>query len=110
MNNIIIQKGRVYTLISFVTILIPILLWGLWIHSYNSQSNQTDRLNMYLSYFPEFLAGRYTLSLISILFCLAGIFFSSIHWTFKSTLFKILGALIMISGGLTLLLTLFTLL
>jgi uncharacterized membrane protein len=106
----LISKGRIFTLISFVLILIPIIIWGLWIHSYNSQDNQADRLKMFLQYFPEFLEGQYTLSLISILLCILGILFSSIAWTYKSKLLKFLSVLIMIGAGLTLLLTLFTLL
>ena len=110
MNTIVVSKGRVFTLVSFITILLPILTWGLWIHSYNSQGNQADRLKMYLDYFPEFLRGRYTLPLISILLCILTLFFSTIAWKYKSTLFKFLSVILMIVGGLTLLLNLFTLL
>jgi hypothetical protein len=110
MSKMLISKGRNFTLIGFMFILFPLLIWGLWIYSYNAQANQADRQKMYLEYFPEFLRGRYTISFISILLCVLAIFFCSIAWTHKSSMFKFLSVIIMIVGGLTFLLTLFTLL
>jgi hypothetical protein len=68
-NTIGISSTRLIlaTALSFILVLIPILLWTLWVYCVNSQSNQEASVKMYHSYFPEFMNGRYTMSLIMVL-------------------------------------------
>jgi len=94
---------------SFVSILIPCVSWGLWVYCFNSRSNQADRVTMYDSYFPDFLNGRYTISLICILFCIIGIILSSIYWSKKPFLLKSFSIIVLVVGGIMLLLNMFSL-
>lgn len=96
--------------VSLLSILIPVLIWGLWIHSYYSSDSYEDRLNMYLQYFPEGLRGQYTLSLLAIVLCSMGIVLSTINLNEATTLHRAVSVVIMVCGGLILMLTLFTLL
>ena len=96
--------------VSLLSILIPVLIWGLWIHSYYSNDNYEDRLKMYLQYFPEGLRGQYTLSLPAIGLCSIGMVLSTINLNGATTLHRAVSAVIIVCGGLTLMLKLFTLL
>ena len=108
-NRIGLSKLKLLAVISFVMVLIPCVFLGLWIYSFNSQSNHADRVAMFYQYFPDFLNGRYTLSLVSILFCFFGIIFSSIYWKKQSALLKSLSIVVFGAGGFIILLTLFSL-
>jgi len=108
-NNISVFKLKLLTGISFISILIPLLFWVLWIYCFNSKSNQADRVEMYNSYFPEFLNGRYTISLISLLLCFLGIILSAIYWRKKTLLLKSITLISLIAGILLMILSLFSL-
>src|SRR6187397_1676368 len=108
-NKINVLKLKLLTGISFILILIPILLFVLWNYCFNSQSNQADRVKMYNSYFPEFLNGRYTISLISLLLCFLGIILSSIYFHRRTSLLKFINIIILVAGILTMVLYLFSL-
>ena len=110
MNNKISDfKLRLFTGISFLLILIPILFWVLWIHCFNSQGNQADRVKMYHSYFPEFLNGRYTISFISLLLCILGIILSLSFFHRRTFLLKFTNILVLVAGILMMTLSLFSL-
>ena len=110
MNNPISAfKLRLLTAVSFVFILVPILFYAVWIYCFNSQTNQADRVKMYNSYFPEFLNGRYTISLVSLLLCISGILLSSIYWHQRTSLLKYSSMAILVAGGLMMSLYLFSL-
>ena len=65
--------------IAFLLVLVPTLPWALWIYCFGAQSNHADRQEMFNSFFPEFLSGRYSLiSLVSIVLCLIGIWLASL--------------------------------
>lgn len=94
---------------SLVLILIPILLWLLWINCFDLHDNHTDRVKMFINYFPIFLRGQYTISLISLLFSTLGTFLILIYWQQKTQLLKIISTIIIITGLIVTGLTLFTL-
>jgi len=108
-NKISVLKLRFLTGISFITILIPVLLFVLWSYCFNSQSNQADRVKMYNSYFPEFLNGRYTISLISLLLCFFGIILSSMYFHRRTSLLKFINIIVLVAGILMMMLSLFSL-
>ena len=97
-NKISVFKLKLLTGISFILILMPILLYALWIYSFNSQSNQADRVKMYQSYFPDFLKGRYTISLISLVLCLLGIILSTVTGSRTTSLLKAINIIVLIAG------------
>ncbi len=108
-KKISLAKLTVLAATSFVSTLIPCIFWGLWTYCFNSQKNQADRVAMYNSYFPDFLNGRYTISLICILFSLIGIILSSIYWNKKTFLLKCFSIIVLVAAGIMLLLNMFSL-
>jgi len=107
--KISVLKLQLLTGISFMLILIPIVLWGLWNYCFNSQSNQADRVKMYNSYFPEFLNGQYTISLISLLLSFLGIILSSIYFHRRTSILKVINKFVLVAGILLMILSLFSL-
>ena len=108
-NKISFLKLLLLTGISFIFILIPILLWELWNYCFNSQSNQAERVKMYNSYFPEFLNGQYTLSIISLLLSFLGTILSLIYFNKRTSFLKIANTIILVAGILMIMLSLFSL-
>ncbi len=58
---------------------IPIFIWSLWITTYYKNSNvgQKDKVEIYLSYFPEFVQSVNTISLIVIFFAVCSAILSA---------------------------------
>ena len=102
-------KFTFLTVLSLISVLIPILIWVLWSYCFNSQTNQADRVKMFKSYFPEFLNGQFTISLISLLLCFLSIILSSIYLNRRTPLLKAISTVVIIAGGLMTLLSLFSL-
>jgi len=102
-------KLTLLTVLSFISVLIPILIWVLWSYCFNSQTNQADRVKMFESYFPEFLNGQFTISLISLLLCVLSIILSSIYLNRRTPLLKAISIILIVAGGLMTLLSLFSL-
>jgi len=91
-----------------ICISIPVLILGLWIHAFNSGTNQLERVAIFNGYFPGFLSGRNTIYL-SLAFCILAIILSSICLKLSRKLWKTLNITILIIGFLLLLLNLFQL-
>ncbi len=102
-------KFTLLTVLSLISVLIPILIWVLWSYCFNSQTNQADRVKMFESYFPEFLKGQFTISLFSLLLCILSIILSSIYLNRRTPLVKAISTVVIIAGGLMTLLSLFSL-
>lgn len=86
---------------------IPLSLLGIWIYVFNLADNQSDRVAILHSYFPEFLHGRYVTTYISVAFCLLTIILSNISLKLSGILWKTLNIIILIISILLLLLNLF---
>ena len=102
-------KFTLLTVLSFISVLIPILIWVLWSYCFSSQTNQADRVKMFESFFPDFLNGQFTISLISLLLCFLSIILSSIYWNQRTSSLKSISILVIVAGGLMMLLSLFSL-
>ena len=102
-------KLTFFTVLSFISVLIPILIWVLWSYCFNSQTNQADRVKMFESYFPESLNGQFTISLISLLLCFLSIILSSIYLNRKTPLLRAISIVVIVAGSLMTLLSLFSL-
>ena len=64
---------------------------------------------MFESFFPDFLNGQFTISLISLLLCFLSIILSSIYLNRRTPLLKAISTVVIIAGGLMTLLSLFSL-
>src|SRR6188474_1531386 len=93
-------KFTLLTVLGLISVLIPILIWVLWSYCFNSQTNQADRVKLFVSYFPEFLNGLFTISLISLLLSSLSIILSSIHLNKRTPLLKSISTVVIIVGGL----------
>ncbi len=100
---------KLLTFLGAIFISIPILMQGLWIYVFNLADNQSDRVAILHSYFPEFLHGRYVTTYLDLAFCFLAIILSSISLKLSGILWKTLNIIILIIGCLLLLLNLFQL-
>ena len=98
------------TLFSLLLALIPITLLLLWIYSAEKADSHAEVLFMYLSYFPAFLNGRSTLTILSVLFSFTAILLSASLISYSQAVWKVLNVLIMITSSVILLLNLWSLL
>ena len=88
--------------------LISLSLFLLWIYAFEQGNSQIDRVNIFNSYFPEFLHGRFTKTYFSIALCVLSIVLSSKSLALKNTLMKTSNIIIMIISGILLCLNLFS--
>lgn len=100
---------KLLTFLGVLFISIPILMQGLWIYIFNLADNQSDRVAILHSYFPEFLHGRYVTTYLALSFCLLAIILSSISLKLSGILWKVVNVIILIISCLLLLLNLFQL-
>ena len=96
------------TLWSLLIALIPVALYLLWV--FESADSHAERLLIYQSFFPAFLHGSLTLTILSILFSFTAILLSASLISYSQAVWKALNVLIMITSSLILLLNLFSLL
>src|SRR4029078_5300474 len=103
------RKLSISSYLSLFFILIPIIIWALWIYVFNEYPNlsQSDKSDKYNSYFPQFIQNHLAsivlcTSLISIIFALIAI------RKISSPSHKVPSMLIFIVGGSIILLQLFS--
>jgi hypothetical protein len=104
-----LSKYRKYILsiLGIICLLVPAFLFGLWQHAFDLGSNQLERVEIYESYLPDFLHGRYNGTMFSLAFSLLGMTFSIISINTKSKTWKALNILILVLCSLFTLLNLF---
>jgi len=108
-NKVSGLKPAILTMLSFITILIPVSLFLLWAYCAESRITQEDSVKMYHSYFPKYLNGRYTISFIALLFSFLSVILSVIYWDRRAHLLKKLNTIVFIAGCLMSMLYLFSL-
>jgi len=100
---------KILTLLGLFSIVIPISIIGLWMHSCNLGADQADRVSIFNSYFPDFLHGTYSTTLLSIVFCVIAIILSIICLKTSKRLWKIINIVVIVISGLLLFLNMFSL-
>jgi len=100
---------KLLTFLGVLFISIPILIQGLWIYVFNLADNQSDRVAILHSYYPEFLHGRYDTTYLALVFCLLAIILSSIGLKLSGAFWKTLNIIVLIISSLLLFLNLFQL-
>ena len=96
------------TLLSFICLLVPFSIYGLWIYVFNLGTTQTERVSIFKDYFPDFLTDRWGSTLLGITFCILAIIFSSISLKLSGIFWKALNILIIVVSSLMLFLNLFS--
>jgi hypothetical protein len=105
-----ISKWKKSTWASMLSLVIPGLLMGLWINAFNRGENQDERVELFYAFFPEFLHGKWRLSIISITFCFVSVIFSTNAIRHSLKMGWLLNLLILAFGAALLALNIFTLL
>lgn len=101
-------KSKLLSLIGFLCFAIPSYIYLLWIQAFSLGTDQTERVSVFKSYFPEFLNGRWDITVLSILFCTTAAVTSGIAVINSSTLWKLFNSLILLLSGLLLFLNVFS--
>ena len=108
MKGLTQNKLKIATLLSFICLLVPFSIYGLWIYVFNLGTTQTERVSAFKNYFPDFLTDRLSSTLLGITFCIFAIIFSSISLKLSGKFWKTLNILIIVVSSLMLLLNLFS--
>jgi hypothetical protein len=105
-NSIILKT---LSFIGVAALSIPLIILGLWIHSFNHGTTQAERVSLFDTYFPGFLQGRYDTTYLSMIFCILAIVSSIVCLKLSGKFWKVLNILVLGLSGLLLLLNLFSL-
>lgn len=92
------MNSKLLTLISLLCVSIPISMTLLWIDVFNKFSTHSERLQQYFSYFPEFMATRNSSAVVSLLFAVLAIVFTSLSLKKSDRFLSIINVLILILG------------
>jgi hypothetical protein len=99
---------KISTLVSLICLLIPFSIYALWIYVFDLGTTQSERVALFKNYFPDFLNGRWSTTILSIIFCVIAIIFSSNNLLLSKKNWKILNVIILIISSLLLFLNLFS--
>ena len=99
---------KILTLLSLICLLIPFSIYTLWIYVFDLGTTQAERVAVFKSYFPGFLNGRWSTTLLSIFFLIIAIIFSSNNSKLTNKSWKILNIIILVISSLLLFLNLFS--
>ena len=108
--NIKHKKKVSITLLSILFLIIPIIIWGLWIYVFenNPNASQTDKVKIYHAYLPGFLHNNFNLSLVVLISSVIAILFAAKIMTQTSVILKAINIITIIVGSLIMLLQLFS--
>ncbi|MDP2176221.1 MAG: hypothetical protein Q8K70_09975 [Bacteroidota bacterium] len=98
---------KILTFIGLLCFSIPLSIFILWQYAYNMGDNQFNRVEIFKSYFPNFLQERYDTAYLSLAFCLLSIILSSLSLKLSGYLWKTLNIIILVLAILLMLLNLF---
>ena len=99
---------KIATLVSLICLLIPLIIYGLWIYAFNFGTTQVERVTIFKDYFPDFLNGRWDTTFISIAFCVVAILLSTLNLKKIKKYWRTLNIFIIVISSLLLLLNLFS--
>lgn len=108
MKNRSQTKSKILTLISLICLIVPFSIYSLWIYAFNLGATQAERVSVFKDYFPDFLDGRWDITIISIIFCITAVILSSINLKHLKGIWKLINIVILILSSLLLFLNLFT--
>ena len=106
------QPGNGMAIIGWILLVIPVIIWSLWIHVFNSNpsASQAEKQKMFTSYFPAFLRSLSSISLVVLLAAAASIIFSAAGRRQATRTFRVLGVVAIVFAAIILLFQLFTML
>jgi hypothetical protein len=99
-------KWKILTLISLICLIIPFLIYSLWIYVFNLGTTQAERVSIFKAYFPDFLEGRWSTTIISVIFSVSAIIISRINLKYLKGIWNLINILILILSSMMLFLNL----
>lgn len=108
MINIKQAKWNILTLISLICLMIPFSIYTLWIYVFNLGTSQAERVADFKNYFPDFLDGRWSSTIVSIIFCISAVILSSINLKHLKRTWYLMNILIILLSNMLLFLNLFS--
>jgi hypothetical protein len=102
------SKKEFGVLIGVVFFIIPVALFILWIYACNQTNGYPNNVELYESYLPNFLKGRFTTTILSIVFWSIAIGLNARNLNDSHNFLKIVSWFIVITSGLLGLLNLFS--
>ena len=101
-------KSKILTFVSLICLLTPLSIYGLWIYVFDLGTTQAERVAIFKDYFPDFLDGRWSTTLLSIGLCVSAIVLSIFNLSYLEKSWKVLNLIILIISSLLLLLNIFS--
>lgn len=102
-NNL---KWILLTLFSFISFLIPLSIYVLWLKAFNLGTNQAERVLVFREYFPDFLHGRWDTTIVGLIFSFLAIILSAISLKSSSKLKKFINLSVLICSSMLFILNL----
>ena len=99
---------KILTFVGLFCLFIPFSILELWIHSFNLGTTQSERVEIFHKYFPEFLHGRFDTTFLSIAFCVLAILLCSFSLSLPGKFWKVLNIIVLVFSVLLLFLNLFS--
>ena len=103
-------KWQKATWSSVICLIIPVLFFGLWIQAFKAGENQTDRVAIFIEFFPAFLQSKSRIMLCSLGFSFLSVLLSVYGIWNSQKLGWLTNLLILTLGTALLALNIFTLL
>ncbi|MCY7356164.1 MAG: hypothetical protein LH609_01600 [Rudanella sp.] len=94
--------------IGVIFFLIPVLFFALWIHACNQTSGYPENVELYQSYLPSVLKGRFTTTVLSLVLCVLAIGLNMGSLNSSNKFLKTVSWFTVIAGGLLGFLNLFS--
>lgn len=108
MINIKQTKWNILTLVSLICLMIPFSIYTLWIYVFNLGTTQAERVAVFKNYFPDFLDGRWSSTIVSIIFCITSVILSSLNLKHLNRTWYLMNILIILLSSILLFLNLFS--
>ncbi|REG82544.1 hypothetical protein C8N25_12175 [Algoriphagus antarcticus] len=102
------NRLKVFTLVSLVSLSIPLSIYVLWICIFDLGATQAERVAIFQSYFPDFLHGRWGTTLLSMFFCIVSIILSNMSLKLPQKIWRILNYTVLVISSLLLGLNVFS--
>jgi glycerol uptake facilitator-like aquaporin len=94
------MSKRSATLIGGLIFCIPLAVYILWIHACNQTNGYPENVKLFTSYFPEFLRGRFTVTVLSLVLCILAVTLNVRNLKSSNKFLRVMSWVIVIAGGL----------
>lgn len=91
---------KLAALIGLVIFSVPLVLFLLWIHACNQTSGYPENVHLYDSYFPKFLTGRFTTTILSIVLCIVAVGLNVRNLDNSNKFLRVVSWFVVVAGGL----------